>query len=1239
MAATTKEDVYQKIREGKYNNLSSDEVALIPNANIPDNVREKMGERTKAFMKTMEEKKDKDVGTLEEKKEEEKSFNTPIKNSNVQEISIQNPPTFIKIGNHIFTTQKEGPITLQSQTNFDSPGGVGNVYSDLKRIYGVHPEETSHNYNLLLHNFGIYHKDDSPLFDKGGCTPGSKDALKNILQLGLAYLQAKQNSTKRNKKPLANIYKVDNQIPELESRITKLETMDDSKPVCDINTLLPQKPDVVEPTPNCLQDITMLQNFLNILTLMMGVMSDDEKKKNLQSINLKSLMNIGKKTRIENSDRTKIKDVIQQLLDILEKKKNVEIKSTSTTVGTETNIMENESIQKLFDNDTMKSLATASGTTIPKKLEEVIPFIESILQVKQDAYNAEKQTTQSTHETRMSELTSQITSLEAQIASLQEGTSSRAKELQEGINEKEQEIMQLEQTILALQDDVDAEKAAKQNVQSQLNGKSSALQTKEAELSTVTEEKTQKEAELATAQSNLATLRNTLQTKEAELERITQEKSQTEYARTTAQEELGRITTEKDATIRDLQSQLSAAQSELQTLQTTRATEMNAITSERNTLSDRVAQLEDINQRIGAQLDNLRGEKSVLEKRSTNKNIELQGVRDSLAAAQEAVSNVQKSLADKNASIVELKASLTNLHNQNETLRNSLNMLGSQKTTNMQNLIQEHARRIQELQASQEAAIQQLASQHDNALRNLENRLAESHDNALRQKDEEIASQLQRQKDEFNNQIGLLKNEKDQLQDNLNKVTSEKNKLVNEIGSMVPKLQDAKKSQDLQKEISRLGLEIENLNRVISEKDGQILQLQENLTQIDTLTQSLSNANKQKEELQRQLTALQSTSATEKEKIKQLETQIAAQAQKIQECETQASQLLEKDNVIKTQQAKIEKLTTDLKTLQQAASTQVSNDIIEKRLNIILPYLLVNDSLQGEIKEYMRTGAMKDSLKISLDENKSSMCMIFQMAYSLILYNNTFVDNIRYNEIYTVLNSSPNVLYFFDKTKQTQRLTYSAEEEVTLLKELVSLFSKIFKGEKDYNVPKITEMLSKKDKWYVSNSSRMGASRISTDDSVYSTLDKLFPLTIYGGLYLEPSGKIKYIKANVDPSKNPETTTQSYTRISVLLIMLTQLINKYITPKLSEFVTRCGKSLPPLLTPTASPLARQESVTTMTKPSITQNVTPSYMKPTMSSSRRSSITQEQYEQAAAAAKNRGFGSLGGSAEELIDFEE
>jgi hypothetical protein len=259
--------------------------------------------------------------------------------------------------------------------------GVGSVYAELKKIYGVSPDEKD-KYNLLLHNFGVYHKDDQPLFEQDSCVPKNKDVVKQILELGRMYLTAKKNATRSlNSNPLRNKPLVDAQIPILKKFIEKLDTMGES-PVCDITQGAPQPPATVPtvgklgpagPVPNCLQDTKMLQSFLNMLTLMMGIMSDDDKRKNLKAVNLKDILAIGTKDpkNVTDANRQVVSAKIEQLLNILQTVSTTDVNAPSDI---------EDFLKALKEDEDLKEISNTGNIAFPERLEDVLEFFHKALE-------------------------------------------------------------------------------------------------------------------------------------------------------------------------------------------------------------------------------------------------------------------------------------------------------------------------------------------------------------------------------------------------------------------------------------------------------------------------------------------------------------------------------------------------------------------------------------------------------------------------------------------------------------------------------------------------------------------------------------------------------------------------------------------------------------------------------------------------------------------------------------------
>ncbi len=1228
--------IYDKVRKGDliFSTEEFEKLFKIPDTELPANVRNILRENVSA--------KEEEKKVEEETPTKENVHPVNIKNdSTVTIVDIANPPPFIKIGKHVFTTNEDKLSGKQSQTNFDL-NGVGSVYAELKNIYGVHPKETPHKYNLLLHNFGVYHKDDQPLFEQGSCVPRKKDVVKQILDLGLAHLQAKKNSTRN--RPLTNIGKVDAQIVELKRLLEKLKTMGES-PVCDITQGAPQPPAVVPtvgkpgPVPNCLQDTKMLQSFLNMLTLMMGIMSDDDKRKNLKAVNLKDILAIGTKDpkNVTDANRQVVSEKIEALLKILQNVSTTDVNASPDIEDFLEALKKDEELQKV------------TSSPFPGTLNEVLPFFKNILHESNEFHeyyfrlNIEQfESTIENYKNEIQQLTGVTGEQRSKLDILFSYIDKLITELKVDGNENDeimrnalQKIQDLSKISAAspeLQKTIEKMKEETQKLKQELEEsrmEKEDLGTKhtaditqiQGELKTATEKVAKAEAEHAAAiAQHEAASKAALESKVAEFAAERQSvQEQTEQAARQASEKLE----EKKAELEKAQQEQAKLQGELATAQaqTLQVRDQLKISEEEKVqISTRVATLQKNLESIGAQLKTMTSAHNTAQGSLTTRTQELKDTQDALETAQAATQAVQKLLDDTVFQFSTLKISFGELQNANERLQTQLKALQTEKeselaqyTTTLQQLKQAHADAIQNLTKEHAAAIQhhkgieqderikseklteqlnQQASAHSQAIadKNKANEILQKQFNELQSqitslptqatlnektaKITELETQIKQNKetiDELTRKVA----ENESLQENLTAEKAEKTRLQGELATLQ---QTSNGNQDT---IARLQDEIRQRDARIREYESQAQELTAVHSQIAQLQTTLTAAQTEKTEIEQKLDAFtaQAAAATAEQKQK-FEEEMAELVTELTKKETTIAALTAELESLRqantTKDTEIGQLTAQLTELQTKAKSATKKEDIETRLNTILPYLLVNDDLTNKIKTFMSTGVMDPTLQSSLEEHKSTMCMIFQTAYALIQYNNTFINNIAYGfgggTIYSQLNSTSSPLYFYTKTDKTTRITYKDDEEIQLLKDIVSLFSIIFiekdntKVQYQGDFPILFDMLSKKSKTYLGDKKEGAGNPRTQDEDVYNAFDKLFPRNIYGGIYIENTFSIYYSR-KTEKSFKPGNTTggflshASYTRISVLLIMLTQLINKHITPKLETFISNCGKKM------------------------------------------------------------------------------
>ncbi len=1536
------ENVHQKIRSGEYRKLTNDETSLLYSKynTMPNNVRKKV---QGVYYKTDNEepkgnnsKKKNDVVDLTATTMRADPSNNsgegkmePLKNDDsIPMITIENPPPFIKIGNHVFTTHKNTVMGLQSQTNFNMPGGEGNVYSELPQIYGVHPD-TTHKYNLLLHNFGIYYKNDTPLFETGSCTPKSKDSLKQILNVGITSLIHKKNPTRSlNSNALRNKPLIDEQIKILRDMITKIDTIKETSE-CDI-TKLPESKGVAVapapttqirgPTPNCLQNTEMLQSFLQILTLMMGAMSDEDKRKNLQKIQLSSLFNLKTNTGLNGDVRTKMKSIIEKLLEILNTKSTVTesistgtdapVEIIGTSVSTQTNgsavtqdfdaMMKTKKVGDIIDihqfeiirmkddgnclyNAILEGLQRVgqARNTIPQFLGIIqtilgegkylkkdvlyssivsdqdgkykkqgailkdLPEYKTILEdttkldgEKQDAvftqyltdfiemdgefvkmwgdldiigtptavakevflYNIREDNGTYTLNTIYPEKGIQAyTDLENKKAKsiylLYNGTNhydllipksavvadtkpveqdmfpAILKALQEDTTiaailkddstiqmpTKLEEVVPFFQTILEKkQVQYDAAQAIQKTAYEEKISEIAKLQGQVDSLTTAHEE-TMKGLEIIIKQKEqaLATLQSG---KETELESV---KLEREQLKKTLEEKLAELQTNKETYTRekeDLESQITSLRADI----------------------ERITQLQTSTEAIRAELDNVKGERNTAKGNAASKEQQLNDAKASLEQIQSQLNEANKTVESNVAKIGELTATIASLTEASRQLQGD----------------------IQALTAGNKTKLAELVTQHANAIETLQNdidRLAAYHDAQRRAQEEQFQQQLQNQKAKFSNELASAQTENNQLQsalasaqtekaaldsqskalqeeitkknaqiseyekkiltgnqsikEELKRVTADRDNLINQHSALIN--ETAEKGKTIEKYI----LKISDYQKTIPRLERTIQELQTKLQELEGIREKLAAETKLREELQGRYNALQASSQTGKTSITTLEEQIRTQTEKIAECESQATLLREqaelivtqKDTITKQQEtiaqyetrlqtatteketiqkqlaelqpkvsatetekqeiakkrdaliaelnaktneveslklqrdiaksngafkdAEIGRLKTQLETMKNALAQQTPNEEIQKRLDVILPYLLVDSDLQTQIKEYIKTGNNTDGrLTASLETHKSTMCMIFQMAYSLIIYNNNFIDNIP--DLLAEFKSYKPPFTFYMKGSRT-RIEYTNDDKKKLLQELTSFFNIIFtQSSKTLNFDKDTyptlyKILSSKDLFLINEA--------QDDHNIYKKLDVVFPSYNKIFIFIENGG---FIFTRENPYAHKKDKNHSSVRLSILILIFVQLINNLLLKTIKDFITvRCKVTLPmptanvpTANVPTAVPKPTANVPTAVPKPTanpptalpnpLIRSRSLGYMAPTESSAAKQQGTQlhcfnqegkyvckKTYAEVASTSSTptsstptsstplqRRY-SIGGDASELIEFDE
>ncbi len=1237
----------------------------------------------------------KETNVEEEPSSEENTLSATIKNDDtVKVVDITNPPPFLKIGNHVFTTHEDKLLGRQSKTNFNMPGGEGSVYTDLKRIYGVHPDETPRKYNLLLHNFGVYYKNDLPLFEKGSCVPGSKDAIQQILNVGIAHLTAKKNATKSS---LRNASLVKEQITKLQEMLEKLKTMGES-PVCDINQEAPAKATKAEtvvakgpmgPVPNCLQDTKMLQSFLNMLTLMMGIMSDDDKRKNLKAINLKDILAIGTKDpkSVTDTNRQVVSAKIEELLKILQ--------STSTTADVKSSTEIQDFLEALKEDEYLQR-ENPSGLEKISSLNDVLNFFKSMLMYDDDYIKKQKEEIQEllqVIEIKHNEI-QQIQTENNQEQEVKARLLNDNEEFRNYLNtvvqklgargENNESIMQdVYQKIDAFRLENGIIQTENQQLQNMIDEINTELQAKKNEIEEILEEKRTDVADITRLEGELAAANTRVADAEAALAA-----AQEEYQR--AQQTSTDALATKDAELAAKQQALDAANAELAAAQQAQARLQEELAAARTQIQQaanaaqaseeqkeqfraQVATLEANLGRIRTELETMTSARNTAQGSIATTTQELENAQAALRDAQAATQAIQTQLNEKNTQLSTFETSFAELQRANQDLQTRLATLQTEKVSTIQRLTQEHEAAIQELRRQIQAEQNAQAVEQRRAV-NLE-------------------EQLQRQASAHRQEIERMTSENERLQKQLN-------------------------DRPTQNDLNEKNAEINELERQMGENNAQILNLTRQLAENESLQENLTAANAEKTRLQGELATLQETSNGNQDTIARLQDEIRQKDARIQECEAQAQALIaaqaritqleadiaaeratkteiqtrlndltprlatttqekdekeqarlrlvaelnakqvqidnlqaERDRLTELGTAKdteIDQLRTQLENLQAQAQAAASTAEIEGRLNTVLPLLLVDSTIQQNVKDYITTGEKAEVID-KLKEHKSTMCMIFQMVYALIKYNNKFIDSIPYGfgggTVYSELNSTKQPLYFYNKETPSNRITYTNTQEILLLKEIISLFSIISitkdntKVQHKEDFPILFDMLSKKDNKYLGNT-RDGSGSLTKDQIVYNALDNLFPRNIYGGIYSESDRHIYY---STKTERAFQGTTQgaflsypSYTRISLLLIMLTQLINKHITPKLEKFISNCGIILPP--PPTYAVVASQTQTQRQTAPGFMGSTASSAAKRRPSTTLSAEQIQRAQQNAARDTRTT-LGSRGGDASELIAFDE